>query len=316
MNSQPTLQVDECEASPVLLEGAGCSSSNRPTRVDSHAVHEQLLGGSSPLLTVIVPVYNEAATIDRLLALTLQAPYPKQIIVVDDASSDNSAELLRKWAQSGHIELLQHTRNQGKGAAIRTGLACARGCFLIIQDADLEYDPQDYRVVIEPLLNGVAEVVYGSRRLGTRPSWRQWLNPFYHGVRMLNICVRLLYGVRITDEATCYKAFRTSTLRSMDLICERFEFCPEVTAKACRMGLRIVEVPIRYMSRRVRDGKKIGVRDALEAVRTLWHWRRWNPDLHTGEPLASMPRASHVEFPDGAARGERLPITAGARAND
>ena len=123
-------------------------------------------------------------------------------------------------------------------------------------------------------------------------------------------------GARITDEATCYKAFRTSTLRSMDLVCERFGFCPEVTAKACRMGLKIVEVPIHYTPRRVRDGKKIGLRDALEAVRILWRWRRWNPNSNTAQPPVQVSRASHIEFPDGRAHGERLPITAGARAND
>lgn len=235
------------------------------------------MGDSEPLLTVIVPVFNEKATIDRLLAAVLDAPYSKQVVVVDDGSSDGSAELLAKWSERKAVELLRHTRNEGKGAAIRTALACARGRFVVIQDADLEYDPQDYFRLIQPLLDGHADVVYGSRRLGCRRTWRQWLNPYYHAVTLLNVCVRLLYGVRITDEATCYKAFPAAALRSMDLTCQRFEFCPEVTAKACRMGLVIREVPIRYTSRRVRDGKKIGVSDAIEAVKTLWRWRTWQP---------------------------------------
>lgn len=154
----------------------------------------------------------------------------------------------------------------------------ARGEYTIIQDADLEYDPRDYRQVLEPLLCGQADVVYGSRRLGRKWCWRDQLNSFYHGVTVLNLCVRLLYGIRVTDEATCYKAFSTSALCGMNLECERFEFCPEVTAKACRLGLHICEVPIRYTSRGLRDGKKIGLRDAFEAVQSLWRWRKWSLD--------------------------------------
>ena len=232
---------------------------------------------SEPLLTVIVPVYNERATVDRLLEAVFRAPYSKQVVVVNDGSTDGSSELLRKWQQAERIELLTHAQNQGKGAAIRSGLACARGQFTIIQDADLEYDPQDYGRLIEPLLDREADAVYGSRRLGCKRTWHQLLNPFYHGVTVLNMCVRILYGVWITDEATCYKAFPTALLRAMDLTCRRFEFCPEVTAKACRMGLSIIEVPIRYTSRGMRDGKKIGSRDAIEAVRELWRWRTWQP---------------------------------------
>lgn len=163
----------------------------------------------------------------------------------------------------------------------RTGLARARGRFTIIQDADLEYDPQDYRRVITPLVEDQADVVYGSRRLKSKDAWRQLFNPFYHGVTVLNWVVRVLYGARITDEATCYKAFPTAVLRMMDLVCQRFEFCPEVTAKACRMGLKIVEVPIHYTGRARRDGKKIGLRDAVEALRTLWQWRCWQPPPST-----------------------------------
>ena len=235
------------------------------------------MGDSEPLLTVIVPVFNEKATIDRLLAAVLDAPFSKQVVVVDDGSSDGSAELLEKWSERRAIEFLRHARNEGKGAAIRTALRYARGRFVVIQDADLEYDPQDYFRLIQPLLDGHADVVYGSRRLGCTRNWRQWLNPYYHAVTLLNVCVRLLYGVRVTDEATCYKAFPTAALRSMNLTSQRFEFCPEVTAKACRMGLAIHEVPIRYTGRRVRDGKKIGVSDAIEAVKTLWRWRTWQP---------------------------------------
>ena len=242
-----------------------------------------------PLLTVIVPVYNEVETIDQLVRRVLAAPYAKQLIVVDDGSTDGTAEVLEAWQRCPGIELLRHGKNRGKGAAIRTGLELARGRFTIVQDADLEYDPEDYPRLMEPLLSGAAQVVYGSRYIhpneGSVPRWRL----FRWGVSVLNVCVRLLYGTRLTDEATCYKAFPTSLLRSMDLQCERFEFCPEVTAKTCRLGLTILEVPIRYDARSVEAGKKIRWTDGLEALATLWKWRRWHPASggRTPEPSAA-----------------------------
>jgi len=228
-----------------------------------------------PLLSVVVPVYNERRTIDELLHRVLAAPYEKQVIVVDDGSTDGTVEMLEKWEEHPRVELLQHSKNGGKGAAIRTGLAHAEGRFTIIQDADLEYDPQDYPRVIEPLLSGEAEVVYGSRYLRKAGEARQPWRLLRLGVSVLNAVVRLLYGARLTDEATCYKAFPTAVLRSMDLQCERFEFCPEVTAKACRMGLAITEVPIRYEGRTIQAGKKIRWTDGAAALGALWKWRHW-----------------------------------------
>lgn len=222
------------------------------------------------LLTVIIPAYNEHSTIGELLRRVRAAPYDKQIIVVDDASTDATADVLAGC----DCQVIRHLANRGKGAAIRTGLACAVGAFTIIQDADLEYDPQDYTRVIEPLLLG-ADCVYGSRYMeGNR------MGAFKNraGVSALNVAVRFLYGARLTDEATCYKAFPTEVLRAMDLQCERFEFCPEVTAKVLRMGLRITEVPIRYQARGVAEGKKICWRDGVEALQTLWRWRNWSPN--------------------------------------
>jgi len=273
----------------VQLLQMGCASDagEEDCRVATNNLANDVPGSdedNQPLLTVIVPVYNERATVDRLLRRVVVTPYSKQVVVVDDGSTDGTAELLAKWRGSGRIELLTHAHNQGKGAAIRTGLARARGQFTIIQDADLEYDPQDYERVVQPLLEGRADVVFGSRRLGATHAWRQLFNPFYHGVTVLNLAVRILYGARITDEATCYKVFPTAVLRALDPRCVRFEFCPEVTAKACRMGLKIVEVPIHYAARSKRAGKKIGPRDAIEALRTLWHWRRWKPPPRTGAP--------------------------------
>jgi glycosyltransferase involved in cell wall biosynthesis len=207
----------------------------------------------------------------------MAAPYEKQVIVVDDGSTDKTADALGEWEGHPQLVLLQHSSNQGKGAAIRTGLDCVECPYTVVQDADLEYDPNDYPVVIEPLLRGEAEAVYGSRYLRGAAGGRRW-GLSRCGVLVLNVCAQLLYGVRLTDEATCYKAFPTALLRKMDLQCERFEFCPEVTAKACRLGVRILEVPVHYDARSRRAGKKIRWTDGLEALATLWRWRRWRPD--------------------------------------
>lgn len=228
------------------------------------------------LLTVLIPVYNEATTIETLLARVLSAPYRKQIIVIDDGSTDGTTDAIEKWTLHPEIVLLRHLHNQGKGSAIRTGLAAAHGHFTLIQDADLEYDPADYPRLIEPLRRGEAETVYGSRYLCGNVWGPLWCRC---GVGLLNAAVRLLYGVRLTDEATCYKAFSTDFLRSLDLQCRRFEFCPEVTAKACRMGASILEVPISYRPRAVSAGKKIRWTDGVQALTTLWRWRQWQPSL-------------------------------------
>ena len=229
------------------------------------------------LLTVIVPVYNEAVTIDALLRQVIAAPYQKQVIVVDDGSCDGSEKVLQAWEGYPSLTILRHLVNRGKGAAIRTGLERARGKFTLIQDADLEYDPVEYTRLLSPLIAGQAEVVYGSRYLSggapNRPPWT--LNRL--GVVALNLWLRLLYGVRLTDEATCYKVFPTEILRRMDLACEGFEFCPEVTAKASRLGLKIHEVSISYRPRKVSDGKKIRWKDGVKAAATLWWYRYWSP---------------------------------------
>jgi glycosyltransferase involved in cell wall biosynthesis len=241
-------------------EGA---ASDRATRVDQ------------PLLTVIVPVYNEVQTLETILERVYDSPVNKQIIVVDDGSTDGTAELLRQLAECSPIEAHFHGTNRGKGRAIRTALEFAQGQYTIIQDGDLEYDPQDYHKLLEPLLSGEADVVYGSRYLNRRNSF-SGRRTFDLGVKLLNFVVWLLYSKRISDEATCYKLFSTDVLRAMDLQCKRFEFCPEVTAKACRSGLRLHEVPIRYMHRSVTDGKKVRLSDGLEAITTLYKYRNWN----------------------------------------
>ena len=198
-------------------------------------------------------------------------PVDKEVVVVDDGSRDGTREVLAGLAERLPIRALFHERNRGKGAAIRTALRESRGEIVIIQDADLEYEPEDYPRLIEPIVKGETNVVYGSRYLSHENPL-----PFTHfkvAVLLLNAMANLLYGTRLTDEATCYKVFRGSLIRSLPLRCERFEFCPEVTARVAKRGERILEIPIRYHYRTRAQGKKIGWRDGFEAIWTLVRYR-------------------------------------------
>jgi glycosyltransferase involved in cell wall biosynthesis len=226
---------------------------------------------STPLLSVLVPVYNERATVEGLLARVVAVPVDKEIVVVNDGSRDGTREVLDELAKRMPIRVIHHERNRGKGAAIRTALADARGEIVIIQDADLEYDPEDYPKLIAPIVRGETNVVYGSRYLaGDNPLP---LTHFKIAVLALNAFANLLYGIHITDEATCYKVIRRTLIQSLPLRCERFEFCPEVTARVAKRGETIVEVPIRYHYRTRSQGKKIGWRDGFEAFWTLLRYR-------------------------------------------
>jgi glycosyltransferase involved in cell wall biosynthesis len=232
------------------------------------------MSAARPLLSVIIPVYNEERTVNALLKRVVSGPYPypeKEVIVVDDGSRDGTAAILEGWRDSPEVLLLRHPSNRGKGAAVRTGLVHARGEITLIQDADLEYDPADYPRLVEVLRQGQVPVVYGSRYL--RPRGRLPWSKFRCAVCLLNLAVRLLYGRRLTDEATCYKALRTDLFRRLDLRAERFELCAEMTAKICRLGLPIVEVPISYSPRQLQEGKKIRWSDAWMTMWTLLRWR-------------------------------------------
>ncbi|GBC93339.1 Undecaprenyl-phosphate 4-deoxy-4-formamido-L-arabinose transferase [bacterium HR15] len=222
-----------------------------------------------PLVSVIVPLYNEEATLVELLERLRRAPFRKEIIVVDDGSTDKTPDIL---AEQTDIVALRHERNRGKGAAIRTGIAYATGDIIIIQDADLEYDPDEIPRVIEPIVRGEAQVVYGSRFFQGLPKGMPFLNKIANVV--LVWAVRLLFWYPLTDEATCYKAFRADLLRSITLRCRRFEFCPEVTAKILKRGIPIREVALHnYRPRTKREGKKIRWTDGLEAIWTLVKYR-------------------------------------------
>jgi glycosyltransferase involved in cell wall biosynthesis len=193
------------------------------------------------------------------------------VIVVDDGSTDGSREYLRSLEGKKGFTVLYHTENRGKGAAIRTAIGHVRGDIVIIQDADLELDPQDYHEVIAPIAEGRASVVYGSRYI--KPGNFAPLTRYKFGVLVLTALANLLYGARLTDEATCYKAFKADVLKSLPLRCKRFEFCPEVTARVRKRGYKIQEVPVSFQYRTVKEGKKIGWKDGLEAVFTLVKYR-------------------------------------------
>ncbi len=220
------------------------------------------------MISVIIPVYNEKVTVPELIRRVGKIPFEKEIIVVDDGSNDGTADILKEF--SGRVKVISHDQNKGKGAAIRTALREVRGNIVIIQDADLEYDPSDYGKLLEPILKGETDVVYGSRNLRDNPKSNL---SFYLGGLFLSKLANVLYGAHITDEATGYKVFRTEVLKSLNLRCNGFEFCPEVTAKVLRRGHKIKEIPISYQPRGFDQGKKICWLDGVKAIITLLKYR-------------------------------------------
>jgi len=219
-------------------------------------------------VSFIVPVFDEARTIDALLERVSELGVEKQIVVVDDGSTDGTAERLAAWEGRNGLVVLRHDRNRGKGAAIRTAIPHLDGEIAVIQDADLEYDPADVPALIDPIERGVADVVYGSRLSGGRPQ-RAYL--FWHlvGNRFLSLMTNVLYNTTLSDMETGYKAFRTEVLCSLDLRRDDFAIEPEITAKICRRKLRIYELPIAYYGRTYDEGKKITWRDGFKAIQVL-----------------------------------------------
>jgi glycosyltransferase involved in cell wall biosynthesis len=227
-------------------------------------------------LTVILPAYNEERTIGPILdALSnlsfdgLPRPVEMEIIVVDDASKDNTDAIA---AARPEVKLIRHERNQGKGAAIHTALKQATGDVVVIQDADMEYSVKDYPKLLRPFMEEDAQVVYGSRFLTRRrPKNMRFAN--WLANRILTLVANVLYGAHLTDEATCYKVFRTPLLKSLPLRAGGFDFCPEVTALVRLRGISIHEVPVEYAARTVKEGKKVRWTDGLSAIRTLLAYR-------------------------------------------
>lgn len=218
-------------------------------------------------LSVVIPCYNERATIAAVLTAVENSPYPdKEIIVVDDCSTDGTRELLQSELAPRIHTLLFHDVNRGKGAALRTGIAAATGDIVVIQDADLEYDPNELPSLIAPILQNKADVVFGSRFMGGFPHRVLY---FWHSVgnSVLTLASNMFTNLNLTDMETCYKAFRREIIQSIKIEEDRFGFEPEVTAKVARMGVRIYEIGISYHGRTYAEGKKIGWRDG---VRALW----------------------------------------------
>jgi glycosyltransferase involved in cell wall biosynthesis len=231
---------------------------------------ERAVTDEQPQLTVVIPAYNEEGTILRVLERVRAIPFTLQIIVVDDCSHDRTAELVRDVTD---IEFRRHDVNQGKGAALRTGFALARGKVIVVQDADLEYDPADVPSLIAPILEGHADVVYGSRLIGGRP---QRVHLFWHkvGNKALSLVTNVLYNTTLSDMETGYKAFTLEVLRAVEPLRESdFRIEPELTAKICRGGFRVYEVPIAYYGRSYAEGKKITWRDGFPALYALVKYR-------------------------------------------
>jgi glycosyltransferase involved in cell wall biosynthesis len=217
-------------------------------------------------LSIVIPCYNERHTIEAIVEAVRSSPVPqKEIIVVDDCSKDGTREVLEQKIASRVSKVIYHERNQGKGAALRTGIAAATGDIVIIQDADLEYDPQEYPLLLEPFLHGKADVVYGSRFMGGRPHrvvyyWHSLGN--WALTTMSNMCT----NINLTDMETCYKVFRREIIQSIEIEESRFGFEPEITAKIVKKGCRIYEVGISYYGRTYSEGKKIGWKDGFRAL--------------------------------------------------
>jgi glycosyltransferase involved in cell wall biosynthesis len=222
-------------------------------------------------LSVLIPVHNESNTVEEIVRRVEETGLVSEIVVVDDASNDGSQEVLQKLEKKGRIKLLTHEKNRGKGAALRTALTAASGDLLLIQDADLEYDPRDYAALLQPIEEDRADVVFGSRFLGSarRPIlfWNMVAN------RILTLLTNILYNNILTDMETGYKLFRREVILSIPFNSNRFNFEPEITAKLLKRKVRIFEVPITFNPRDYSEGKKIGMRDAFEAVWALLKYR-------------------------------------------
>jgi glycosyltransferase involved in cell wall biosynthesis len=225
---------------------------------------------NQPLLSVIMPVYNERETLSEILAQVRAVDLEKEIVVVEDGSTDGTRAILREEEKKGDLKVFYHEANKGKGAAVRTGLQHASGDVIIIQDADLEYDPREYPRLLKPILEGEAEVVYGSRSLVFKETmfFLQSL-----GNKIVTLATNLLYGIALSDMETCYKVFRAEVIKSIPLHSRRFEFEPEITAKLLKRGYRIHEVPISYKGREYHEGKKLTWRDGITALWTLLKYR-------------------------------------------
>ena len=236
--------------------------------------YARLKGPQDYVLSVLIPVYNEEATLLELLQRVREVEIKKEIILVDDGSKDGTRDLMKNEIEGKFpdVKVFYHDVNKGKGAAIRTAIGQATGDYLIVQDADLEYDPREYYTLLEPLLDGRADVVFGSRFLG---GGAHRVHFFWHrlGNGLLTLLSNMLTNLNLTDMEVCYKVFKREVLQGINLRCNKFDFEPEVTAKVAKRHCRIYEVPISYSGRDYDEGKKIGWRDGVQAIWTIIKYR-------------------------------------------
>jgi glycosyltransferase involved in cell wall biosynthesis len=227
-------------------------------------------------LSVVIPCYNELHTIEEIVAAVKASPVDKEIIIVDDCSRDGTRELLKEKVSKQVDKVVYHDVNQGKGAALRTGFESATGDIVIVQDADLEYDPQEYPILIDPIVKNKADVVFGSRFMGGGPHRVVY---FWHfvGNRVLTLMSNMFTNINLTDMETCYKVFRREVLKGIKIEENRFGFEPEITAKVARGGWRIYEVGISYYGRTYAEGKKIGWKDGFRALYAILKYNCFRP---------------------------------------
>lgn len=235
------------------------------------------------LLSVIIPCYNEGQTIRDVLRAVRAVRLDKEIIVVDDHSQDDSYLIMQREAEhDDRLHVMRHQRNMGKGASVQSGLRIAQGEIVMVQDADLEYDPNDYYELVRPIVEGKVDVVFGSRFHGIHTGMYFW-NAV--GNRFLTFLTNFLYNAWLSDMETCYKVMRTPIMRSLDLNSRDFRIEPEIAAKVLRQGHRVLEVPISYFGRKYEEGKKIRKRDGIKAIGTLLYYRFWNGPAPILQPL-------------------------------
>ena len=230
--------------------------------------------GAAPYLSVLMPALNEERTLRTVVESVLAVDEDLEIVLVDDGSTDDTWAIMEGFADGGRVRALRHTYNQGKGAAIRTALAEARGEVIIVQDADLEYDPSEYRRLLEPIRAGRAKVVYGTRAFSSHTAYSFW---YVMGNRLVTLATNVLYNCFLSDMETGYKVMPRRVALSLELAARGFELEPEITAKLLRSGQRIYEVPIGYAARSREEGKKLTAMDGVRALGTLVRYRRWRP---------------------------------------
>lgn len=226
-------------------------------------------------LSILIPVFNEVRFLEALLQKVEAVDFcnlAREVILVDDGSTDGTRDILKRFENKPPYQVIYHAKNQGKGAALRTAIQHATGDILVIQDADLEYDPQDYPELIQLILDGKADVVYGSRLTAGKPV-RAFNVLHYFGNKFLTLMTNLLYNTTLTDMETCYKAFRADVIKNVTIRANRFDFEPEITAKVLKQGVRLYEAPISYCGRDFDEGKKITWRDGISALWTLFKYR-------------------------------------------